>query len=255
MFHAFRTKKFRIPPIVAAFLMFALSGCASICGPATPGLGTEPRTRFPADSGWWYVRFKIDVLEGSEAPRWYMDALLAREVVAPVLQRRNGEVFLWRFHRRAAQDAGGHQLSFIFYSEAKTARRINREIRDNPLLAELKAAGAVVDDMYDDPSRNERPGIEDTSDKHWSQPVQVSWPYFIMGVSEMWLELVSEMATRDSAGQPASSIESLQELYRKVNTDVEQTWEAEGGHALLHHLNALFGYQPVVVRGRGPMQF
>jgi hypothetical protein len=40
-----------------------------------------------------------------------------------------------------------------------------------------------------------------------------------------------------------------------VDEVVEEMWRQEGSHAFLHHLNAIFGYEPVVVYERRLMNF
>lgn len=32
-------------------------------------------------------------------------------------------------------------------------------------------------------------------------------------------------------------------------------WQNEGRHAFLHHLNALFGYEPILIIEKRPMRF
>jgi len=69
-----------------------------------------------------------------------------------------------------------------------------------------------------------------------------------MGVSEMWLQLISESAGNRLQGVQAASLPKLKECYRETHRSVEETWQKEGRHALLHHLNALFGYEPLTIQ-------
>ena len=34
-------------------------------------------------------------------------------------------------------------------------------------------------------------------------------------------------------------------FYKKVEESVTEAWKREGRHAYLHHLNAIFGYEPL----------
>jgi hypothetical protein len=207
------------------------------------------------ERGWWSARFQMDWPEGTE-PSWYVDALIAHRVISPALQKHKKEIDLWRFHRRAARDPGGHQFSFIFYSSPQTARAVLHSIQSDPDVSWMKSSGLVVRDSYDDPNNNSRPNIEDTSDKAWSGPVMRSWPYFIMGVSEMWLKLIFEYAGQQNIQNDGFlPLAEIQETYRQIHDSVEAAWEREGGHALLHHLNAIFGYKPVIVNRNRAMQF
>lgn len=232
-----------------------LSGCVRLCPYGLEREGPPSLEAARQDRGWWYVRFKMDWPEDSDEPAWFMDVLLAHRVVAPVLERYRSDIALWRFHRRAVRDGGGHQFSFIFYSNRKTAKGVCGDVRGDRLLGELKASGRIARDLYDDAASISRPHIEDTSDSRWSPPVQKSWPLFIMGVSEMWLGLIAEIARSAPDGGENGLSDAILEYYRSVNERVEALWRQECGHALLHHLNAIFGYEPLMVGGDTPMRF
>ncbi len=228
-------------------ILLLASACASVTPPAAQGPG--PSVKAPSESpgqGWFAARFKMKWAPGG-TPLWHLDGLIAYEVISPAIERHRDQIILWRFHRRAAPDQAGHQFSFIFYASPKNAEAIYASIRTNPVLASLKSRGYVISDFYADTTRIEQPNIEDTADPKWSLPLKRSWPNFIMGVSEAWLLLISQYAGERAQAGKAASIDSLVASYEKVNNAVEKTWQDEGGHALLHHLNAIFGYAPVGV--------
>jgi hypothetical protein len=174
-----------------------------------------------------------------------MDLLIAHQVVKPVLNRYRKDIVLWRFHRRAGRDETGHRFSFIFYTTAPNARKIYAAIGSSPVLRQLKAKGLVDKVTTDDTNRIGKPEIQDTSDPAWSLPLQKAWPWFIMGVSETWLDLLSRYA--DAARDKPRSLSEMQAFYHKMDRKVEAAWKNEGGHAFLHHLNAIFGYGPLNV--------
>ncbi len=225
-----------------------MAGCASHANLSCSALKPEA-----VPKAWWYARFQINWPEVIEEPAWSVDLLLAREIVAPVLVQFRNDIVLWRFHRRAGRDKAGHRFSFIFYSQPEVARKIYAALKANPLLNEMKEVGLIVDDSYDDTKEITRPGIESTSDRSWSLPLQKSWPYFIMGVSESWLDLVSQLAA--AAPDKPSGLEQMVEYYQEISLVADKTWAKEGGHAYLHHLNAIFGYVPVDLRKKGQMRF
>lgn len=240
--------------VLAVLLTAMLWGCAS------PGVNrqwppaSEKEMVEAAPGGWWYARFVMNWPEGRD-PFWYLDPLLAHRVVAPVLDRYGGEIVLWRFHRRAARDQAGHQFSFIFFSSQQTARRIFAALQSDPVLAALKQRGLVARDGYDDPNTITRPHIEDTSDRHWPLSIQKSWPYYLQGASEMWLNLIVEMVNQLTGGKLPASMEELLRFYERLNGEIGRLWREEGQHAFLHHLNALFGYEPLMVREKRLMEF
>lgn len=223
-------------------LCLVLSGCGC--------LGTFVRqggpTAVSASSdvpAWWTVRFRFDWPEGRE-PAWHRDLLVAHVVVSPVITANRKDILLWRFHRRAARDAAGHQFSFLFYARASVASRIFDALRVSPTLRRIEGVGWVVSNSYDDLAGNTRVNVGDTSDAQWSEPVRNSWPYYIMGVSRMWLELIEEVAGPVPDGLTPVQ---LDERYRDAGARIDVIWAQEGGHAFLHHLNALFGYEPLIL--------
>ncbi|NHZ69973.1 MAG: hypothetical protein GWP20_01955 [Thermotogales bacterium] len=196
----------------------------------------------PDGTGWWYASFHIDWPEG-EPIDWYMGTLIGGEVIAPLLDNYSQEILVWRIHRRASRDKAGHRFSFIFYSTPQNAQRIYGYIQNHTVTKELLQRGRLVKVAVDDVSKIKRPGIEDTSDDHWPLSVQKSWPALIMGASRMWLELVTDFSSRSE-----NSTGDIEEKYKQVQADVTDIWQEQGQHAVLHHLNAVYAYQPLLIR-------
>ncbi|MGB0722654.1 MAG: hypothetical protein ACPGU7_09685 [Gammaproteobacteria bacterium] len=244
-----------VPAGVVFTLMCALflGGCASLPG-AEPGAVKAT----PEQASWWYAKFRFHWPDGEEKPRWFLDAMVAREVVAPLLESHRDSIELWRFHRRAARDGGGHQLSFIYYAKPATARAIGRSLAGDGVLSELRAAGQLERVMADDVDRmlargTRRTTLGATSDRRWQPEVQRHWPHFIQGVSRFWLELMNSYwfsEAKDERGADAPDTARRLEIYRSIHERLTGFWQGQARHALLHHLNALFAYQPVRVRGR-----
>ena len=197
------------------------------------------------DVFWWASRFKIFWPSEREADGT-VDLLLAHAVVGPVLEKHANELVCWRFHRRAARDKTGHQFSFLFYAVPDAAGEIFQEIQQNEILTQALEAGIVEKVTVDDPADPSRPRIGDMSDPRWSPVLQRNWPSFIMGVSSLWLGLISEGMAGNSLED--HDINALLDHYRKVDAEITSIWNREGQHALLHHLNALFGYEPLLIR-------
>lgn len=234
--------------LLVAWVVISMTGCASVGQTKLKG----PEVQAKAPIGWWYASFQI-YWPPDEEPAWHNDFIIAHKIIAPVLSRYAKDISLWRFHRRAAQDQAGHKFSFIFYSTQEIARKVYEAIEATALLQEMKSAGLIVKTTYDDTGTTIRPNVEGTSDKQWSQPVQKSWPYFIMGVSQMWLDLINQFA-EDGRLKPSSLVE-MGPFYQEIDKNVREAWEKEGGHAYLHHLNAVFGYNPVIIYQKYPVRF
>lgn len=224
-------------------LVGMLGGCAT-----PPEAMTVVADPAGAAESWWYVRFRLTWPEGEE-PLWWPDLLLADQVVRPVLDAERATISLWRFHRRAARDEAGRQFSFIFRATPATAARVNAWIAADLLVVRLQGEGLVRMVVYEDPITVRRLGVGDTSDKSWSPEMQAAWPWFIMGVSRLWLELIREIGKRE--GLP----KELKARYAAIEQVLNERWRDEGGHALLHHLSAVFGYQELAVTRRELMRF
>ncbi len=235
--------------LFATTALLLLGGCASL-PPSEEAIAV--RMEQPV-RGWWYASFQANWPEGAE-PEWHLDPLLAVEVIGPVLEQHREVISLWRLHRRAARDAAGHRLSLIFYCTPAAARRVYADIRRSEILEDLESTGKIVSVHFDRTERVSKPGIGDTSDPNWSPTIQNTWPYFIMGVSRTWLELSREFA-REEYPEPPKGIAELEMLHRRVNAKLTTRWQEEGGHAFLHHLNAVFGYQPLLINQREMQRF
>ncbi|MEN8261034.1 MAG: hypothetical protein ABFS02_10685, partial [Pseudomonadota bacterium] len=219
-------------------LCWFLGGCAARS--QTPP--AKPPPAATQDTGWWSARFQIQWPD-QDAPPWHMDALLADKLIAPALDRYGRNIQLWRFHRRAARDNAGHRFSFVFYSSARTAYDVFRLIEKNPLFRELLSSHRVLRAHFDDLATTHHPKVEDSSDESWPPLVRKSWPKFIMGASEMWLDLIHGLAELESGRQSLKD----EALYRKVHDKISELWKFQGQHFFLHHLNALFGYEEMMV--------
>jgi hypothetical protein len=230
---------------ITVMLAFGLWGCAALA-PVVEDSDTMANVQadagaLPEGEGWWYARFHIDWPEG-EPTRWYVGTLIGGEVIAPIFDDYYQDVYIWRIHRRASRDGYGHVFSFIFYSTPQGAQRIYAAIENNTVVKSLLESGQLTEVSVDDVTRITRPNIEDTSDEHWPESVQKTWPAMIMGTSRMWLDLVSELAANESA------IGGLDAKYKNVQEAVTAIWREQGQHAVLHHINAVFAYQPLLIR-------
>ena len=208
--------------------------------------------------GWWRVGFHR-AYEQDDKVMWYLDALLANEVLKPLIEKHRQELRLWRFHRRAGVDSSGHKFSFIFYSSRQTAVSIYQAIEHNGQVKDLLQNKIVERLSFTDINGDPESSIEAASDPVWSIELQKAWPHFIMGVSRTWLELIAQFASQAEAasegGVSDMDISAQTAFYKKINNRVNSVWEQEGGHAFLHHLNALFGYQELYIIERSKTRF
>ncbi len=235
-------------------LVMAIAGCATTVKRKAVETIEPPPAEIASSAGWWSARFRM-YWPPEEEPFWHTDLLIAHKIVAPVFLQYKDRIYLWRFHRRATRDGAGHQFSFIFYASAQTAYQVFDTLRSNALLTEMAYTGRVIEEVYDNPDRITKPRIKDTSDPNWPSLIQKSWPYYIKGVSQMWLNLISETVADMPTPDAPLSLDEYEELYKEVNATITSLWENNGRHAFLHHLNALFGYKPVVFYEKRMLKF
>lgn len=119
------------------------------------------------------------------------------------------------------------------------------EIIKSEILIRANAANLVEKVIMDDPSQPNVPDVDATSDHHWSSDLQRNGPSFIMGVSSLWLGLIED--SFQGSPEDFADTHELLEKYREIYPLVAETWKQEGQHALLHHLNAVFGYKPLII--------
>ena len=227
------------------FFLFVLTGCSSLGPVQTQEMRPVQPEILDSGNGWWYARFRMNWPPDTE-PVWYPDLYIAHRIVLPVLKAHRNDIHLWRFHRRAARDGAGRQFSFIFYSTPRTARNVFQTLQSNLIADHMKNSGVIDDVVYDEPVELIRPDIEDTSDKNWPVSIQKAWPYYIMGVSQMWLELIVQIADNKMKTNSFASIREMEMFYRQIDETMTNLWQKQGRHAFMHHLNALFGYKPLI---------
>jgi len=239
----------------AMLLVIQLYGCAALTTgnqDSAPTQGTLTDIATPqnatghevTEKGWWNVSFHRPFSPDDEV-QWQYDTYIALKVIKPIIDSSK-EITLWRFHRRAAADASGHTFSFIFYASRETGDAVYQHINRSAMVKELLNGSHIQRLSFYDSEKPLRPDLENTSDKNWPPELQKAWPYFIMGVSQTWLNLVEQYyAQLDLSGN--ESVERQLEGLKTVNSRLDVLWRNYGNHAFLHHLNALFAYQELYI--------
>jgi hypothetical protein len=238
---------------VIAVCLFGISVLVVGCAPV---LQIEPGASFvpepvsveveQPDRYWWQLRFRLTWPE-DESPDFSRHLLIAEQLLLPVIVEHQEQLSLWRFHRRAGRDGAGHQFSLIFYSDKTTANQIREDIASDALTQWLIEGGLIEKPRFDQRSPQEMGRLELTSDPSWPIEIQRSWPYFIMGASQAWLMLIQELSA-ENALSGEIDYPSLLLHYREVDERLNTLWRENGQHAYLHHISAIFGYQPLVIR-------
>lgn len=240
--------------VAIIFWILMIAGCATPRPAKSIETISPPADEIAGSVGWWHAQFRIH-WPAQEPVEWHWDLLIADKIVAPVLLQHKEAIRLWRVHRRAVRDETGHQFSFIFYASAETAYRVFEQMRANELLAEMRYSGIIDEDRYDNLENNTQPRIEDTSDPGWPPAIQRNWPFYMMGASQMWLNLVSETAADIPRVYSPLSLQENEQQYKKVAVLIDALWKKEAQHAFLHHLSALFGYRAITFYEKRKLKF
>lgn len=177
-----------------------------------------------------WIQYKFRFNDDPDSPDMWMDLFLIDTAFREVIEKHKPE--LWRFHRRSAKDSVGHQLSLLVYTES---------INTVNIYDKLVLSSEIMGDHIKSISiETMQPGIENTSDTNWSEPLQKSWPYFACGSCQMIMGLMDHIPKYKKP-----SIDSVFEIYEPIQDEMKDFYTNNAGHAFIHHLSALFGYAPI----------
>lgn len=179
-------------------------------------------------------------------PCWWIDLFLLDTVVRDFLSRNRTTINLWRFHRRFNTDEAGHQFSFILYTTREVSETIESFVSGHEAIAVLQQAKLLRARVQ----RNDGSEIEATCDKSWPLSLQQAWPYYIMGVSQMVLDLVDRLRTFPRPAFNGLSVKNYEDYYTNLMAELTNVWKNWGSHAFFHHMNAIFGYERLIARPR-----
>lgn len=254
--------------LLVAGIAGMLSGCSGFAPSRSPH-PVEPQATVSAPGGgeeavqpsreppvsaprqWWFACTEFTWLDAD--PSWGLDLYIADLVVRPVLEKHGDEMELWRVHRRARRDAAGHRFCFIYYATEAIAGSVAQSFLTEPALKALVDAQVVATVWTEDVAEPGRQGIAATSDPNWPGVIARTWPKYIMGVSEMWLGLIEEMRVAEPPTDPRLTAQL--EYYGALQDRINRLWSQQGQHVFLHHLNAIFGYQPILIQEQRSYRF
>lgn len=188
------------------------------------------------DCKWWMANFKIDWSESEGRPRSYLDIAITLEVLCPLLAWQ--EPSLWRIHRRWDAETRDHQFWFEFWSDEPDAKAIFARL-DAEFFPLSKRSEWRVKLETPPP----KPTFEGIGEEIWNDSIRHSWPYYIHGVSQLWMKMLRSEADHiiyDAQSNPFNKYKAIEESMNRI-------WHIEAQHAFLHHINVVFGNTPVKV--------
>jgi hypothetical protein len=179
-----------------------------------------------------------------QPPKWWLDIFIIDTIVRDVISENLGVISLWRVHRRATQDEIGHQLTLLCYTTDSTAKTVDELIKQHKSFKILQNKNLLREYIHEHAGSR----FEETSDRNWPKELQKSWPYYIKGVSEMFLALIEQFRIQSSSTNNQTDFALIETFYIDLNKRLTLLWQQEGSHAFFHHINALFGYVPLVAK-------
>lgn len=234
--------------LLVLVLFYLLYGCASPSSfkQSLYKIEDQKQGELDQDKSWHYLRIQWKWNQYG-APDWPLDLIAAHGIISPMLTEKLNSVKLWRFHRRAVHDQTGHQLSFIFYSTPELASGFWDEIRYHPTIFLLKKNGLLKKLRIELGYEKSNGVLEATSDSSWPIELKKAWPIYMYGASNTWLNLIDEYSDKLAAPSPGDFLE-IKTHYENVDSSLQMLWKQYGQHAYFHHLNAIFEYEPILIR-------
>jgi len=195
-------------------------------------------------NSWYFYRFRLND-KSNKGTRWWIDIFIIDTIIRQVIQNRSEfKIDLWRFHRRSAKDKAGHQVSLCCYTTNLNSVKISDFIKRTEEFKILLKSN-LLKKYFMEKGGTE---IEGSGDGSWSKEIQKTWPLFIQGASESILALILFISYNFRYSHDLNTILDIEEYYKNINEKLNLLWYNEGGHAFLHHLNALFGYEMIKTR-------
>jgi hypothetical protein len=200
---------------------------------------------------WYTIGFKIK-WDKISSPNFVVDLFIIDLLINPAVKNFKSDLILWRFHRRAARDDAGHELKFIFYTSSKIAEQVFNYIRSNDfydiIINNYTETTGVNLSVYN--KEVDSCKIEATSDSAWPLEIQKTWPYYIMGVCDMFINFIEEIKKSKDIKIDKNNLKQTESSYKEIEQEITKQWFGYGQHAFLHHLGAIFAYNPIKFKSR-----
>lgn len=196
---------------------------------------------------WYKFNFRINS-PNIQNPKVWVDIFIIDKIVRDVINDKKSQIVLWTIHRRWKDDQYGHELTFACYTDEKTACWIEEFINENEFYKVLQTNNLIVGGTKvpkNEKGTNIRDIADDESTRDWTEELKESWPYYINGCCEMLLCLIKNI--KGGKNEPYD-IQSAEQFYTQVNNEIIKVWQYFGCRAFFHHINAIFGYQPLLIQ-------
>lgn len=200
---------------------------------------------------WYGFNFRITRPENEE-PRTWIDIFIIDKIIREVICKKKVDIQLWRIHRRWKNDGSGHEFTLDCFTKEQTANSIEKLIRESEPFKILQENSLLADDLNKVPNgKNIHDIADDESTIAWPEELKRSWPYYINGCCKMFLDLIELLRNSSHTDVEEKGISKLESFYTEINNRLIKVWQEHGSHAFFHHINAIFGYEPLLAKPSG----
>jgi len=196
---------------------------------------------------WINLRIKFTGGIGEYSKRSWLDLFVIDKVYRHLNKKYKYDYIANRFHRRSADDADGHQVSFLYFIDEDMISKIKRSFKNNATMKLLKQEGYVDHISF---IEGDRINIKDTSDPNWLSITQSAFVVYIMSVCDMIMVMLETLRDGYEITDKINykDIDDIKKYYKYADSVLGYYLGRDGCHAYLHHLRAVFGYHPIPVR-------
>lgn len=190
---------------------------------------------------WHRISFKIK-WDRNSPPRFFIDLIIIDLLINSTIKKFKSNLECWTFHRSASpRHDDGHVLKLNVYTTPEIASKILDHIKFNEDYNRIKNYFEETEVKLEDMGTELKVisgGI------NASQEILESWPYYIKGTCDMFVNLIEEIKKSKSDKINKDNQKQLEEYYKEIEKEIDDKWLG-GQNAFLHHLGAIFGYKPI----------
>lgn len=199
---------------------------------------------------WYEFNFRINWPD-NENPKVWVDIFIIDSIVRDIICQKKSEIALWRIHRRWSRDERGHEVTLSCFTKDETASSIESLIRGGHSFKTLKVNRLLKDLKKAEGGPNIHDIADDISTRNWPMELKKSWPYYIQGCSKLFLYLIEFLKGSIQADFNEKDISKIESFYTELNNRINEIWQKHGSRAFFHHINAIFGYVPLLAKPSG----
>lgn len=195
---------------------------------------------------WYWINLKFKCKDVSN-PEFFIALIVLDLLLAPVVKKFRKDFEFWRFHWSSTND-DGHRLKFFFRTLSQTAEEVTKFINNLDFCSfaknEYVETPEIKHEVFSD-------NIEAISDENWPDEFKKSFPHYITGACDMALVLIEEMKKKQNKEVNQNNKIQLEEVYKKIETELALVWKRYGNHAFLHHLALALGNKEIAIGTTG----